>query len=136
MAARRLRHGALALAAAAALTASAGAAEAALRVYFGFDRAELTREGAAVAREFAAGYDPAQVSRIVVVGHADRAGDPLYNEELSLLRAEAVAEELKRLGVAPAIVAVQAKGESEPAVPTQDGVAERLNRRAEIVWLK
>ncbi|HEX8569601.1 MAG TPA: OmpA family protein [Caulobacteraceae bacterium] len=133
-----MRRG-LAFLLAAALTAGAGAAEASLRgflVYFDFDRAELTPGGATLVREFATFYDPAQVSRIVVVGHADRAGEPLYNEELSLRRAETVAEALKPQGIDPAIIAVQAKGESEPQARTPDGVPEPLNRRAEIVWLK
>ena len=130
---------ALAAAAAAAITAAAGAAEASLRgflVYFDFDRAELTPGGETLVREFVEFYDPAHVSRIVVVGHADRAGEPLYNEELSLRRAETLAEALKRRGIDPAVITVQAKGETEPQVDTPDGAAEQLNRRAEIVWLK
>ena len=131
---------AAALLLAAAVYAGAGAAEAlSLRgflVYFDWNRAELTRDAGELVREFVAFYDPAQISRIVVVGHADRSGEALYNTELSLLRAEAVAEELKRRGLPPAIISVQAEGESEPQVSTADGVREQLNRRAEIVWLK
>ena len=126
---------------AAAVLAGAGAAEALSQrrlffVYFDWNRAELTPGGAALARTFAETHAVDPVSRIVVVGHADRSGEEPYNTELSLLRAETVAEELKRLGVDPAIVMVEAKGESEPAVPTPDGVPEPLNRRAEIVYLK
>ena len=131
---------AAALLLAAAAFAGASAAEAlSLRgflVYFDWNRAELTPDGGELVREFVAFYDPAQVSRIVVVGHTDRSGERLYNEELSLRRAETVAEALKRRGVPSSIISVQAKGESEPQVSTADGVPEQLNRRAEIVWLK
>ena len=135
-----MRGAALALTLAAAVAIGAGAAEAlSLRgflVYFDWNRAELTRDGETLVEEFVDFYNPAHVSRIVVVGHADRSGELLYNEELSLRRAEAVAEALKRRGIEPAVVSVQSKGETQPAVPTPDGVPEPRNRRAEIVYLK
>ena len=125
--------------AAVVLGAAAGAQATQLRgflVYFDWNRAELTPGGATLVREFVEFYDPAHVRRIVVVGHTDRSGEPLYNEELSLRRAETVAEELKRLGIEAAVISVEAKGEAEPAVSTPDGVPEQLNRRAEIVYLR
>ena len=131
---------ALAAAALLALPAIAGAqAAASLRgflVYFDLDSAELTEGGAGLVREFAEFYSPEHISRVVVVGHADTAGEAARNDFLSRLRAERVTQELVRLGLQPGVISVEARGEAEPAVPTGDGVAEPLNRRAEIVYLK
>ena len=69
---------------------------------------------------------------IAVVGHADRSGSDAYNLRLSERRAKAVADALVGLGVAQTKLTVDWKGESQPAVPTPDGVKEPLNRRATI----
>ena len=69
---------------------------------------------------------------VVVVGHADRSGSDAYNVRLSERRAKAVADALVGLGVASGKLSVDWKGESQPAVPTPDGVKEPLNRRATI----
>ncbi len=47
-------------------------------------------------------------------------------------RADAVAAALAAAGIAPRAVATSSRGESEPRVPTADGVREAQNRRAEI----
>ena len=134
----------------AALAAAAGAAvpmaasATSLRqwlIYFEFDSTAYADGGEPgtperFIREFADFARETNVSRVVVVGHTDRAGSEPYNTELSLRRAETIAEDLKRLGVEPGIISVDAKGEAEPAIATPDGVAEQLNRRAEIVYLR
>lgn len=140
MAARRLRH-ALAgtLACGAVLLAGGAAAALSLRefvAYFELDRAELTPPAAKLVRTFAETFALEPVSRIVVVGHADASGEEDYNRALSRERAETVASELARLGVDPAIISVEARGESQPALRTADGEPEQLNRRVEIVYLK
>ena len=53
---------------------------------------------------------------------------------LSMRRAVAVKNELVRLGIAERDIAVLAKGETEPLVPTSDDVREPQNRRVEIVF--
>lgn len=70
--------------------------------------------------------------RVSVVGHADRAGSDAYNVGLSQRRADAVADLLATGGVNRSALAVSAKGESQPRVPTADGVRELQNRRVEI----
>ncbi|NBG96769.1 OmpA family protein [Pyruvatibacter mobilis] len=65
-----------------------------------------------------------------VVGHTDTSGSVAYNQGLSQRRANAVANALASQGVT--VGNVGAVGESEPAVPTGDGVREPLNRRAVI----
>lgn len=66
------------------------------------------------------------------VGHTDRSGSDAYNDALSLRRGNAVAAALGQAGIAPGVVSVSAKGESEPRVPTPDGERNPTNRRVEI----
>jgi outer membrane protein OmpA-like peptidoglycan-associated protein len=102
-------------------------------VFFNFDGADLTGRARQIIAEAAQGSASAQTTRIEVAGHADRAGTPQYNQRLSQRRADVVAAELVRLGVARSAITVQAFGESRPLVATADGVREPQNRRVEIV---
>jgi len=68
-----------------------------------------------------------------VTGHADRAGSEAYNMELSLRRANAVRAALVARGVSPDSITVAGRGETEPDVPTADGVEEQVNRRVRII---
>ncbi len=102
-------------------------------VFFDFNRADLTDRARQIIAEAAQNAQRGGVTRIEVSGHADRSGTPQYNQRLSERRAQAVAAELERRGVARSNMAIQAFGESRPLVPTADGVREPQNRRVEIV---
>ena len=102
-------------------------------VFFDWDRADLTTRAREIIGEAAQNSRRVQSTRIEVAGHADRSGTPQYNQRLSQRRAEAVAAELVRQGVARNEIGVQAFGESRPLVPTADNVREPQNRRVEIV---
>ncbi len=102
-------------------------------VFFDWDRADLTDRARQIIAEAAQNSTRVQTTRIEVAGHADRSGSPQYNQRLSQRRADAVAAELTRLGVARSAISVQAFGESRPLVATADGVREPQNRRVEIV---
>ncbi len=102
-------------------------------VFFDWDRADLTSRAREIITEAAQNSRSMQVTRIEVAGHADRSGDAAYNQRLSQRRAETVAGELVRDGVARNQITVTAFGESRPLVPTADGVREPQNRRVEIV---
>ena len=92
----------------------------------------LTPEAQTVVME-AAGYATSgNATSVTVVGHADRSGSVPYNLRLSERRAKTVADALVGLGVQQGTLKVDWKGESQPAVPTPDGVKEPLNRRATI----
>jgi len=70
---------------------------------------------------------------ILVLGHTDRQGSIEANDALSLKRAQAIADLLVAQGFSPELISARGRGEREPVVPTEDGVAEPLNRRAEII---
>ena len=69
----------------------------------------------------------------VVVGHTDRVGDPAANDVLSLSRAKVIRDLLLGAGMLPDLVTAVGRGEREPVVPTEPGVAEAQNRRVEIL---
>ena len=68
--------------------------------------------------------------KIYVTGHTDLVGSEGYNYELSLARAQAVADFLIEGGIDPSRITVRALGENEPAVDTEREAA--LNRRVVI----
>ena len=67
-----------------------------------------------------------------VTGHTDRAGSDAYNDALAMRRAQAVADAMAGAGIARTAMTVDARGEDQPRVPTEDGVRNPQNRRVEI----
>lgn len=67
-------------------------------------------------------------------GHTDRAGSAEYNMNLSERRAKFVMGALKAAGVPENIMKYFAFGETDPAMPTADGVKEPKNRRVEVFF--
>jgi OmpA-OmpF porin, OOP family len=102
-------------------------------VLFDFDRSNINQAGQAVLDQVLADAAKMGGVRISATGHADRSGSEDYNMALSLRRADSVREALIAGGVSPDAITVAGRGESEPAVPTPDGVKEQANRRVEIV---
>jgi len=95
---------------------------------FNFDSTEYAPGNQTVVREAldAALANPNTALRIV--GHADRSGPVAYNQTLSERRANRVIEELVSGGVDPVRISGEAVGETQPLVPTADGVREEGNR--------
>ena len=102
-------------------------------VYFDFDKSVINPAGQAVINDVLADAAKHAPSSVSVTGHADRAGPEDYNMALSLRRADAVRSALIAGGVSADKITVAGRGESEPAVPTADGVREAKNRRVEII---
>lgn len=70
---------------------------------------------------------------IVVTGHTDRQGSVGFNDRLALERAQAIRALFIARGFPPERIDAVGRGEREPVVPTEDGVSEPRNRRAEIL---
>jgi OOP family OmpA-OmpF porin len=102
-------------------------------VFFDWNKSNLTPEALGIVRTAASNAKKASGARIEVTGHADRSGSADYNMGLSMRRAQAVKAELVKQGVPASSISVYAKGETDPLVPTPDGVREPQNRRAQIV---
>ncbi len=102
-------------------------------VFFDWDKADITAEAQRVIQQAAATAKAGNVARITATGHADRSGVDRYNQKLSERRAAAVKAELVKLGIPANQIVTIGKGETQPLVPTADGVREPQNRRVEIV---
>ncbi len=102
-------------------------------VFFDWDQSAITAEAEGILREAAAVAQSSGPVRIVATGHADRSGPSDYNLGLSARRAAAVRTQLQTFGIDPFTVAIFARGETDPLVPTPDGVREPQNRRVELV---
>jgi outer membrane protein OmpA-like peptidoglycan-associated protein len=102
-------------------------------VFFDWDRADLTARARQIIGEAAENSKKVQVTRIEVNGYTDLSGTAAYNQKLSVRRAEAVAAELVRDGVPRGEIVARGFGESNPLVPTAQGVREPQNRRVEII---
>jgi OmpA-OmpF porin, OOP family len=104
-------------------------------IFFDWNQATLTADARNVLASAATAAKQGQVVRIELTGHADRSGPAPYNMRLSQRRADSAKAQLVRDGIAANEIVTVAKGESEPLVPTADGVREPQNRRVEIVFV-
>jgi OmpA family len=102
-------------------------------VFFAWDQATLTEADRQIISQAVEEYRRTGAARITATGHTDTSGSAAYNLELSLRRAEAVANELIRQGVPATDISTVGQGEENLLVPTADGVREPRNRRVEIV---
>lgn len=102
-------------------------------VFFDWDRSDVTAEAANVLDNTVAGYAGCGGAPLSISGFTDRSGSDRYNQGLSERRAQAVREYLGQRGVGSGAMTTQGFGESNPRVPTADGVRELQNRRVEIV---
>ena len=111
--------------------ATGAAAAALLNVFFEFDRARLTREAQQIVAQIANQMKSRNL-HATLVGKADLTGSDNYDLALGRRRADAVARELTRLGVARDRIAVETVGKRQPPVKTADGVREPRNRVVEV----
>jgi len=102
-------------------------------VFFEWNSTNLSAQAVDILKQAAASYRTSGNAPVSDTGHADRSGTDAYNMALSQRRANVVRDALGREGVPPAAITTLAKGESQPLVPTADGVREPQNRRVEIV---
>lgn len=71
-------------------------------------------------------------SKVTLIGHTDDQGSEVYNQILSIKRAQYVADKLTAAGIDPSRILVDSRGEIEPAVPNTSPGERALNRRVVI----
>jgi hypothetical protein len=103
-------------------------------VFFDFDRATIRPDARSVIAQAANDWRTNGNAQINIVGHADRSGSAAYNQRLSERRAAAVQAELERNGVPATNILSSGVGETQPMIPTADGVREPKNRFVSIAF--
>jgi outer membrane protein OmpA-like peptidoglycan-associated protein len=103
-------------------------------VFFDWDKSDITPEAATILDSAVAAYGNCASVPIMLAGYADRSGSVQYNIPLSARRNASVQGYIVDKGVPQSAISSQAFGESNPRVPTADGVRELQNRRVEITY--
>jgi trimeric autotransporter adhesin len=103
-------------------------------VFFDWDRSDITAEASMVLDSAVSAYQYCDRVPVMLAGHADRSGSARYNVGLSERRNASVRDYLTGRGIPDSSITSQAFGESQPRVPTADGVRELQNRRVEITY--
>ena len=101
-------------------------------MYFNKGSANLTADSQNLLLEALEDVALRSSTHIAVTGHSDSVGSVQYNDNLSLKRANNVADAMVSRGVDRKIIEVTNHGKTNPLVKTPDGVAEPRNRRVEI----
>jgi OmpA-OmpF porin, OOP family len=101
-------------------------------VYFEWDRSNLNQAALETIDAAVNRARQCNVAGIVVVGHTDTSGSTQYNVGLSERRAGVVRDALVARGVAAGSIRTEARGETDLARATRDGVREPLNRRTAV----
>jgi len=100
------------------------------RIYFAFDRSDITAESRQVLLRQAALLNQNPSWTVTIEGHCDERGTVEYNLGLGERRANATKQALVALGVAAGRITVISYGKERPAVPGHDEQAWAQNRRA------
>ena len=103
-------------------------------VFFDWDAAEITPEASSILDNAISAYGNCGNASIVLSGHTDRSGPARYNLRLAEHRNGSVQDYLIAHGFPEGLIAGEAFGETQPRVPTADGVRELQNRRVEITY--
>ncbi len=101
-------------------------------VLFGFGKWQLNERGVEALSRVQARFDSLSDHDLSVVGHTCDLGPSEYNRDLSMRRAQSVADHLIENGISRNQVHVAYYGESSPMVPNETEEERRKNRRVEI----
>lgn len=71
---------------------------------------------------------------ITIVGHTDNVGDSIHNKQLSIERAQSVANEIVKRHVSPQRINTYGKGEQNPIATNDNETGRRKNRRVEFMF--
>lgn len=100
-------------------------------IAFDYDKSTLTDLGKGRVYLIAQKLKDNKNIKVVVEGHTDFIGTDEYNQALGLRRANAVREELVRLGISADRMTTASYGESQPLLDMQTDWARAVNRRVE-----
>lgn len=99
---------------------------------FDFDSYALRNETMDNLDEFAETIQQYEDTEILIEGHTDAKGPKDYNQELSVERAQSVADFLTSQGVSEERLVIRGYGESQPVATNETPEGRQQNRRVEI----
>ena len=100
------------------------------RVFFDYDRSDVTPEGQEILRRQAEWLKRYPNISVTIEGHTDERGTREYNLALGERRAQAVKNVLVALGIPAARIQTISYGKERPAIPHSDETSYAQNRRA------
>ena len=103
------------------------------RVFFAFDKSNLTADSRTVVERWAAWLKTYPANKVVIQGNTDERGTREYNLALGERRADSARDYLVSLGVDSNRVKIVSFGKERPAVPGSNESAWAQNRRAVVV---
>lgn len=116
------------------ISSAAQAAQESLRVFFATGSSRIAEDQAATLDQAARLFREGDPIVMILAGGADTVGDPEKNLQLSLKRANSVADGLVARGIPVERLQVLGRGNSELNVPTGENTPEAENRIVEISW--
>jgi len=102
-------------------------------IYFDIDKYELLPESNTELKKLVKLLTDKPDLAIEISGHTDNTGDEPHNQELSLHRAEAVAQYLKINGIAEKRISVKGLASTQPIATNETAEGRQKNRRVEFV---
>jgi len=102
-------------------------------ILFEFDRANLTPEAYRTLGGISEVLRGVQGRTLAVEGHTDSVGTVTYNKDLSVRRAQSVANELSHEGVPSSQMRVTGFGEGSPIATNNTDAGRARNRRVEVI---
>lgn len=99
---------------------------------FKLSGSELSPEGKAEIKSFAAKLEGHDVDKITVEGYTDSTGDAAFNQQLSEKRANAVKNEMINNGIDASLITVIGHGENDPIADNATREGRAKNRRVKV----
>ncbi|MBK7581588.1 MAG: carboxypeptidase regulatory-like domain-containing protein [Myxococcales bacterium] len=104
------------------------------QVHFAHDAATIEPDSAALLEEIADVLkNRAEIAKLEIQGHTDNTGSPVYNQRLSQQRADAVRDNLMKLGVDGGRLEAKGYGQDKPLVPNVSPANRARNRRVQLM---
>ena len=100
--------------------------------FFDFNKSVLKPEGKAKLDDLTSKVKGVNLEVIIAVGHTDSVGSDVYNQKLSVRRAESVKAYLVSKGIEKNRVYTEGKGEKQPVADNKTAEGRAKNRRVEI----
>jgi len=100
--------------------------------FFDFDKATLKPAGKAKLDDLVGKVKGINLEVIIAVGHTDNVGSDVYNQKLSVKRAESVKAYLVSKGIEKNRIYTEGKGEKQPVADNKTTEGRAKNRRVEI----